>query len=78
MKYLLVILSLVFFATSVEAKMVGGYVKKNGTYVASSYRTKADGSLYNNYSTKGNVNPYSGKKGYKSTYKPFTVKKVRF
>ena len=74
MKYLMVILSLMLFATSAEAEMVGGYVKKNGTYVAPSYRTKADSSLYNNYSTKGNVNPYSGKKGYKPAIKSPTVK----
>lgn len=78
MKYLIIILSLIFFASEVDAKMVNGYVKKNGTYVSPSYRTKADSSFYNNYSTKGNVNPYSGKKGYKSTAKPFKAKKGKF
>jgi len=26
----------------------------------------ADGSFWNNWSSKGNVNPYTGKKGYKT------------
>ena len=55
--------------------MVKGYMKKNGTYVAPAYRTKADSSKYNNYSTKGNINPYSGKKGYKSISPSFKTKK---
>lgn len=29
------------------------------------YKTKRDGTRLNNYSTKGNANPYAGKKGYK-------------
>ena len=48
------------------ATRVSGYTTKRGTYVAPSYRTKSDGLKYNNYSSKGNYNPYSGKKGYKS------------
>ena len=42
-----------------------GYMKKNGTYVMPHYKSKRDGTRLNNYSTKGNVNPYTGKKGYK-------------
>ena len=44
---------------------VSGYIKKNGTYVMPSYRTDRDSYKFNNYSAKGNYNPYSGKKGYK-------------
>lgn len=51
---------------SFAAKGVRGYVTKRGTYVAPSYRTSADGRKSNNYSTKGNFNPYSGKQGTKS------------
>lgn len=40
-----------------------GYVNKNGTYVAPHYQTEPDDNVYNNYSTKGNTNPYTGKKG---------------
>lgn len=44
---------------------VNSYFKDNGTKVESHYRTYPDNSLYNNYSTQGNYNPYTGKKGTK-------------
>lgn len=47
---------------------VGGYRKKSGTYVKPYFKSSPDGSKYNNWSTKGNINPYTGKKGYKSLY----------
>lgn len=42
---------------------VNGYYRKNGTYVRPHYRTRANSSKYDNWSTKGNVNPYTGKAG---------------
>ena len=48
---------------------VKGYVKKSGTYVASHMRTTPDKSKFNNYSTKGNFNPYTGKEGTKDPFK---------
>ena len=48
--------------------MVGGYVRKDGTYVAPHMQTAPDSSVYNNYSTRGNVNPYTGQPG---TVDPF-------
>ncbi len=42
---------------------VHGYTKKNGTYVPPHERSKADGNFSNNWSTKGNVNPVTGKPG---------------
>jgi hypothetical protein len=47
---------------------VHGYTKKDGTYVAPHYRSNADGNVYNNWSTKGNVNPYTGQAGTKNPY----------
>lgn len=47
---------------------VRGYYRKNGTYVSSYHRTRPNKSKYDNYSTKGNYNPYTGKKGYKKPY----------
>jgi hypothetical protein len=44
---------------------VGGYVRKDGTYVPPHYRTTPDASFYNNWSTLGNINPYTGKPGTK-------------
>ncbi len=45
---------------------VKGYTKRNGTYVAPHYRTNKNSLKYDNWSTKGNINPYTGKKGYKN------------
>jgi hypothetical protein len=45
---------------------VRGYVRSNGTYVAPHYRTSPDASFYNNWSSIGNVNPYTGKVGTKT------------
>lgn len=42
---------------------VDGYTKKDGTYVAPHVRTAPDATKDNNYSTKGNTNPYTGKEG---------------
>lgn len=44
---------------------VRGYTRKNGTYVAGHYRSSPDSSRANNWSTYGNVNPYTGKVGTK-------------
>lgn len=50
----------------VEARTsVRSYHKSNGTYVQKHYRTDKDHTKSNNWSTKGNINPYTGKKGYK-------------
>jgi hypothetical protein len=42
---------------------VKGHTAKNGTYVPAHERTKANKSKSDNWSTKGNVNPRTGKKG---------------
>jgi hypothetical protein len=44
---------------------VRGYTKQNGTYVAPHVQTAPNATKADNYSTKGNVNPYTGKKGTK-------------
>ena len=46
---------------------VRGYTKRDGTYVPPHYRSAPDGNFYNNWSTKGNVNPYTGKEGTRVT-----------
>jgi hypothetical protein len=47
---------------------VNGYTRSNGTYVAPHMRSDPDGNPYNNWSTKGNVNPYTGQEGTKNPY----------
>lgn len=59
------LLSSVSFAKSVR---VSGSFKKSGTYVAPHYKTSPNRTKFDNYSTKGNVNPYTGKKGTKQSF----------
>ena len=53
---------------------VKGYVKKDGTYVAPTVATNPNATKLDNYSTKGNVNPYSGKIG---TVDPYKVEPIK-
>lgn len=48
------------------ATRVNGYYRKSGTYVQPYYRSDANNYKFDNWSSKGNYNPYTGKKGYKS------------
>ncbi len=66
-KWLLLLLAMVFTVGSVYAwgrdTYVQGYTRSNGTYVQGYHRTAPDNNVYNNYSTRGNVNPYTGQQG---------------
>lgn len=53
---------------------VGGYSTKRGTYVAPHYKSSPDSSRSNNYSSKGNFNPYTGKLG---NVDPFKTPRIR-
>lgn len=48
-----------------EDVYVHGYTRKNGTHVNGYYRTRANGTQRDNYSTEGNYNPHTGKWGHK-------------
>lgn len=66
MKKLALLLGLSIASSAVFAvKLVNGYVKKDGTYVAPYFQTDANQTTSDNYSTRGNVNPYTGQPGYK-------------
>ena len=47
---------------------VNGYYRKNGTYVQPHFKTAPNNSMFDNYSTKGNFNPYTGKPGWIDPY----------
>lgn len=47
---------------------VNGYYRSNGTYVQPHYRSAPDSSRGNNWSTQGNINPYTGQQGTRSLY----------
>ena len=47
---------------------VRGYTRKDGTYVAPHYRSSPNSTKADNWSTKGNVNPYTGQPGTRNPY----------
>ena len=65
----LLVMFLLVFAPYTDARVrVRGYTRSNGTYVMPHYRTNPNRIKYDNWSAKGNTNPYSGKKGYVSPF----------
>lgn len=69
--FIVCIISISFFISSIDlfaqvnskSISVKGYYNKNGTYVQPYHRTAPNSTNRDNYSTKGNINPYTGKKG---------------
>lgn len=57
-------------AGSSREHSVRGYTKKDGTYVAPHHATNPNQSKRDNYSSKANVNPHTGKAGTKDPDKP--------
>lgn len=56
-------------AVTSAATRVKGYTnKKSYKYVAPHHRSSPNMTKIDNFSTKGNVNPYTGKKGTKPLY----------
>ena len=69
MKKTILLFSFLFTAGIVSAQTSvwqNGYTKSNGTYVNGHYKTTSNSTNWDNYSTKGNTNPYSGKSGTKA------------
>ncbi|MEI8396673.1 MAG: hypothetical protein WCF85_18220 [Rhodospirillaceae bacterium] len=48
---------------------VGGYTRQNGTYVEPHMQTNPNNSALDNWSTKGNSNPYTGQPGTHNPYR---------
>lgn len=63
------ILLLSLISTSAYAGYVKGHYRKNGTYVRGHYRSSPNNNKFDNYSTRGNINPYTGKRGTVDPYK---------
>ena len=72
MRKLFLTIAMVLLCTAAFADVyVSGYTRRDGTYVQPYYRTSPNSSQYDNYSTKGNVNPYTGQEGYRTpNYQP--------
>lgn len=56
-------LSLALASPAVADTFVNGHLRSDGTYVQPHHRSAPDGNFQNNWSTQGNVNPYTGKWG---------------
>ncbi len=55
--------SYLFLRPAGEDVFVNGYFRSNGSYVPPYFRSAPDGDFWNNWSTIGNVNPYTGEAG---------------
>ena len=65
-KIIAIIFAAALFAASTGdafAEYVRGYTKKNGTYVSGYQRSDSNSTVTDNYSFKGNTNPYTGQTG---------------
>ncbi len=71
--FLFLFIALFYFSNPAEAatRTRGYYKPSTGTYVQPYYRSSSNSSRWDNYSTRGNYNPYTGKKGYISPYKSY-------
>jgi hypothetical protein len=65
----LLVASLSLFNVAEAYVQVRGYYKPSiNRYVMPHYRTSPNWTKLDNWSTKGNYNPYTGKKGYKDLW----------
>lgn len=52
-------------ATNPSIQYVEGHARSDGRQVQGYYRTRGDTSRTNNFSSRGNVNPMTGRRGYR-------------
>lgn len=69
MKLAILALALASGGVMAQSHSTKGYVKKDGTYVAPSVATNPNDTKADNYSSKGNTNPLTGKEGTVDPYK---------
>jgi hypothetical protein len=72
MKIMFFLLGVIFclpIIADAKTVRVKGSVTKRGTYTQPHYKTSPNKTKYDNWSTKGNSNPFTGKKGTKDIYK---------
>jgi hypothetical protein len=64
MKKLITVVFLIIPALSFADTSVSGYVRRDGTYVQPHSRSNANSIRFDNYSSQGNTNPYTGQSGH--------------
>lgn len=83
---ILLIFPIISYSQTSPHVFVQSYFRTDGTFVNSHYRTSPNETMYDNFSTIGNVNPYTGKAGWIEPYNkiitfskkiPSNSKKVR-
>jgi hypothetical protein len=67
-RLLLAIAISTLISATAHAEWVSGYTRKDGTYVAPHTRTDPNSTTFDNYSTKGNYSPSTGKEGSRDPY----------
>jgi hypothetical protein len=81
MKKILIAIALLLSFNTFADTYVRGYTKQNGTYVEPHYRSSPNGTTLDNFSTKGNVNPYTGQAGtvdpYKIDAQPYSLPAIK-
>lgn len=68
MKYLILLCAMIGASAFARDVYVQPHVTRSGEYVQGYHRTAPDSNPYNNYSTQGNVNPYTGQAGTVNPY----------
>lgn len=51
------------YGSNTRSHSTSGYTTQSGTYVAPSHATNPNNTQMDNYTTRGNVNPYTGAVG---------------
>lgn len=69
MKTIVLLLSLLAAGQAMADQSVNGYFRSNGAYVAPHYRTSPNSTIFDNYSTQYNINPYTGRVGTVNPYR---------
>jgi opacity protein-like surface antigen len=60
----LLVIAVALTATSAFAdEYVNGYMRQDGTYVQPHFKTSPNSTKIDNYSSRGNTNPYTGERG---------------
>lgn len=69
-KAIFAIMAILVSTGAMADQYVHGYTRQNGTYVQPYERSSPNSTRYDNYSTRGNVNPYTGQLGTESATPP--------
>jgi hypothetical protein len=57
------LLAISYIGSAAAQQRVDGYTRQDGRYVEPYYRSSPNSSYNDNYSTRGNTNPYNGSAG---------------